>query len=180
VKIPILWSSDSTGADRLSNVNRKLVFQFHSLNLKTTYNTPSTYIMYSLRYKESITPEVIYVKITDRGKVVSVIKHQNMKICRGRGDKYPFILWISTRMWVVGFMVHRLTPGRHWLRGWVGPRAGLEVVAKRSYPCPFRESKCGRPTGCGVVLLHKLPRLFNLICTEWQNNFLWKFRENKV
>jgi hypothetical protein len=27
-------------------------------------------------------------------------------------------------------------PGTHWLRGWVGPRAGLDAVAKRKNPFP--------------------------------------------
>jgi hypothetical protein len=31
-------------------------------------------------------------------------------------------------------------PGTHWIGGWVGPRAGLDAVAKRRIPSPRRES----------------------------------------
>jgi len=35
----------------------------------------------------------------------------------------------------------RFTPGNHWIRDWVGPRTGLDAVAKRkTFRCPFRES----------------------------------------
>jgi hypothetical protein len=32
------------------------------------------------------------------------------------------------------------SPGTHWLLGWVGPRAVLEAVVKRTIPSPRRES----------------------------------------
>jgi len=31
-------------------------------------------------------------------------------------------------------------PCTHWIGGWVGPRVGLYVVAKKQNPCPCRES----------------------------------------
>jgi hypothetical protein len=31
-------------------------------------------------------------------------------------------------------------PGAHWIEGWVGPRAGLDVVVKRKIPSPCRDS----------------------------------------
>jgi hypothetical protein len=34
-------------------------------------------------------------------------------------------------------------PGTHWIGGWVGPRAGLDMVSKRPSPC--RESNPDRP-----------------------------------
>jgi len=34
--------------------------------------------------------------------------------------------------------------GTHWLRGWMGPTAGLNAVRKRKSPCPCRESNPGR------------------------------------
>jgi hypothetical protein len=41
----------------------------------------------------------------------------------------------------------RFTPGTHSIRGWVGPRAGIDAVAKRkiSHHCPRRELNSGRP-----------------------------------
>jgi hypothetical protein len=32
-------------------------------------------------------------------------------------------------------------PGTHWIRGWVGPRADLDVVAKRKIPITFPTGK---------------------------------------
>jgi len=32
------------------------------------------------------------------------------------------------------------TSGAHWIEGWVGPRAGLDVVVKRKIPRPCRDS----------------------------------------
>jgi hypothetical protein len=31
-------------------------------------------------------------------------------------------------------------PGTHWIRGWVGPRAGPDTVVKRKIPSPCRDS----------------------------------------
>jgi hypothetical protein len=31
-------------------------------------------------------------------------------------------------------------PGTHWIGGWVGPRAVLDVVVKRKIPSPYQES----------------------------------------
>jgi len=33
----------------------------------------------------------------------------------------------------------------NWIGGWMGPRAELDVVAKRKNPCPYRESNTGCP-----------------------------------
>jgi len=35
----------------------------------------------------------------------------------------------------------------------VGSRAGLDVVAKRIDPCPFRECKSGGPSSSPVIIL---------------------------
>jgi hypothetical protein len=48
--------------------------------------------------------------------------------------------------WVVSFTLPAALPFREWspvircIGGWVGPRAGLDVVAKRKIPSPRRES----------------------------------------
>jgi hypothetical protein len=36
------------------------------------------------------------------------------------------------------FTSRERAPGTHWIEGWVGPRAGLEVVVKRKIPSPFK------------------------------------------
>jgi hypothetical protein len=51
-----------------------------------------------MEYEDSVSPGVIYVIITDINEAVLVIKHQNVKIHWGRGDKHPFILCISSGM----------------------------------------------------------------------------------
>jgi hypothetical protein len=39
------------------------------------------------------------------------------------------------------FTLKERAPGTHWIGGWVGPRAVLDVVVKRKIPSPHRESK---------------------------------------
>jgi hypothetical protein len=44
----------------------------------------------------------------------------------------------------------RFTPGEritdtHWIGGWMGPRASLYAVEKRTISCPLRKSNPGRP-----------------------------------
>jgi hypothetical protein len=60
-------------------------------------------------------------------------KHHAMKKYRGSGGKALYTLNLST---VVSFMFEPLyTQGKssyiHWIGGWVDPRAGLNVVAKK-------------------------------------------------
>jgi hypothetical protein len=43
------------------------------------------------------------------------------------------------------FTLRELGPGTHWIGGWVGPRAGLDVVVKRKIPSLRRESKPRTP-----------------------------------
>jgi hypothetical protein len=50
-------------------------------------------------------------------------------------------------------------PGNHWIGGWAGPRAGLDVVAKRKIPSPYRKSNSGTSARSLVTVLTELPRL---------------------
>jgi hypothetical protein len=36
------------------------------------------------------------------------------------------------------FTPRERAPGTHWKGGWVVPRAGLDVMVKRKFPCPCR------------------------------------------
>jgi hypothetical protein len=62
------------------------------------------------------------------------------------------ILNLGTRWgWVVSIMPWpqftpgERTPGTHWTRGWVGPRAGLDAEARGKILCLCRGSNPGRP-----------------------------------
>lgn len=49
----------------------------------------------------------------------------------------PCILNLGTRRkWVVGYALRLFYAGVHWVGGWVGPRADLDVVAKTEIPAP--------------------------------------------
>jgi len=37
------------------------------------------------------------------------------------------------------------SPTTHWIGGWMGPRAGLDMVSKRKIPSPHWESNPNRP-----------------------------------
>jgi hypothetical protein len=73
-------------------------------------------------------------------------KHYAMKTYCGSGGIAPRILNLDTRWrWVVNFTPRALYPqGKdpgttNWIRGWVGPRAVLDTVAKRKIPSPRQE-----------------------------------------
>jgi hypothetical protein len=38
------------------------------------------------------------------------------------------------------FTSRERAPGTHWLGGWVGPRASLDMVSKTKIPNPYQES----------------------------------------
>jgi hypothetical protein len=44
-------------------------------------------------------------------------------------------------------------PSTHWIGGWVGPRAGLDMVLKRKIPSPHQESNPDHPA-CSQSLYH--------------------------
>jgi hypothetical protein len=43
------------------------------------------------------------------------------------------------------FTLGEISPGTHWIGGWVGPRAVLDAVVKRKIPNPRRESNPKTP-----------------------------------
>jgi hypothetical protein len=68
-----------------------------------------------------------------------------MKAYRGSGGIVPYILDLGTRWREWSASRHgRFTPregdsGTNWIGGWVGPRAGLDAVAKRKILNPSRD-----------------------------------------
>jgi hypothetical protein len=46
--------------------------------------------------------------------------------------------WSASRSY--HFIPRERAPGTHWIGGWLGPRAGLDVVVRRKVPSPYRES----------------------------------------
>jgi hypothetical protein len=55
------------------------------------------------------------------------------------------------------------TASSHWMRGWVGPRTGLDVVAKKENPCSCREWNPGRPASSSVTILTEIITTFIII-----------------
>jgi hypothetical protein len=43
------------------------------------------------------------------------------------------------------FTTRESTPGTHWIGGWVGPRAILDMMVKRKFPAPHQESNPRMP-----------------------------------
>jgi hypothetical protein len=48
-------------------------------------------------------------------------------------DVYIFLTWALVGGDRSASCSDRFTPGTHWIRGWVGPRAGLDDVEKRIF-----------------------------------------------
>jgi hypothetical protein len=77
---------------------------------------------------------------------VLLTKHHSMKAYWGSGGIAPCILDLGTRWrWVISFTFGPLYPRErypctHWIGDWVGPRAGLDEVMKRTIPSPCRDS----------------------------------------
>jgi hypothetical protein len=74
-----------------------------------------------------------------------------MKTYLGNRGITPRILDLGTRWrWVVSFTAGRFiprekAPGTHWIGGWVGLRAVLDVVVNRKIPSPRRELNSRTP-----------------------------------
>jgi hypothetical protein len=78
-------------------------------------------------------------------------KHHPMKTYSGSGGIAPRILtsaldggeWSASRPG--RFTPRGITARTHWVWGWVGPRAGMDMVSKTEIPSPRRESKPDHP-----------------------------------
>jgi hypothetical protein len=59
------------------------------------------------------------------------------------------------------FTPRERNPSTPWIRHWVGPRVGLDVVVKRKkfFPCPCLELKLGHQAHGLVTILTDLPWL---------------------
>jgi hypothetical protein len=66
---------------------------------------------------------------------------------------------VNGQLHATATLLSGMCPDIHWIGGRVGPRAGLNAVAKKENPSPCRESNIGRRT-CGlVIVLTELPGL---------------------
>jgi hypothetical protein len=89
-----------------------------------------------------------------KGKAVPL---HAMEALGGRGDSYSFMTsaldggeWSASRPGRA-FTPGERTPGTHWTRGWVSPRAGLDTETRGKILCPRRESNPDRPVVQPVV-----------------------------
>jgi hypothetical protein len=89
--------------------------------------------------------------------------HSAMNTYGGSGGITPRILGLGARWRCPGrFTSGEGTPNIHWIWGWVGLRAGVDVVAKRQIPSRCRESNPARlarslvaiPTELSQLLFH--------------------------
>jgi hypothetical protein len=51
------------------------------------------------------------------------------------------------------FIPRERAPGTHWIGGWVGPRAGLDMVVRRKSPSPYQGSNplIMQPVALGLI-----------------------------
>jgi hypothetical protein len=82
-------------------------------------------------------------------------KHHAVKTYLVSGCIVPHILdlgaeWSPSRPDPFSPMV--TSPRTHWIGGFVGPKDGLDAVAKRINPCPCRELKESRDSSVGIAL----------------------------
>jgi hypothetical protein len=61
-------------------------------------------------------------------------------------------------------------PGTRWIGGWVGPRAGLDMMSKRKIPSPHRDSNLDNPIFQPVVSRYTdwaVPALVWTLVDKW-------------
>jgi hypothetical protein len=99
---------------------------------------------------------------------VEVLPHPFLNFALDGGE------WPSSRPG--HFTPRERAAGRHWIGGWLRPRAGLDAVAKRMNLCSSRESKPGRLAHSAVTILTELSRLLVLTFTTLQFPSLPSFK----
>jgi hypothetical protein len=70
-------------------------------------------------------------------------KHHAMKTYGGVTSALDGGEWSASRP--NRFNPRERAPSTHWIRGWMGPRAGLDIVSRRKIPGPRRESNPDHP-----------------------------------
>jgi hypothetical protein len=98
--------------------------------------------------KGEVIPVLSYVPCHE--DICSLIKNHIMKMYWEVEGTAPWILNLGTRRWASCFTSWPLYPWEgasttHWIGGWMGPRAGLDAVAKRKNPYPCQESNPSCP-----------------------------------
>jgi hypothetical protein len=87
-------------------------------------------------------------------------------------SKHSFASTLIRSEWTASrpdrFTPREWVPGTQWIGGWVGPRAGLDVVSKIKIPSPRRDSKPNHP-----IILPLVSRY-----TDWAINP--RYKENVI
>jgi hypothetical protein len=118
-------------------------------------------------------------------------EHHAMQTYWGIGDKLQAFFDLGTRWgWVVSFTPRLFyprerAPGTHWIGGWVGPRAGPDMVLKWKTPSPCRESDPNHPIVQPVdsrygfeVISTWMWNLWQGFCKGWQSLSLVIFQHS--
>jgi hypothetical protein len=64
---------------------------------------------------------------------------------------------IAPRSLDLGIRWRERAPGTHWIRGWVGPSAGLDTVVKEKFPAPGETRTSDHPAHSSALFHLALP-----------------------
>jgi hypothetical protein len=136
LKIPEMWHHARSTCPQMSQ--KMWIFTITLLNTVTWIAQATNQCHHSESGYVSIKQNVLWV-MKVKGKTVPV---HVMKTYRVRRHMEPLILNHSTKQrWVVNFApwlfrLRERTSNTHWIRGWMGTRASLDVLEKRKISCP--------------------------------------------
>jgi hypothetical protein len=116
---------------------------------------------------------VIFLKLYSEVKAVPAICHGGTRGGR-RYSSFSYLTLALDGGWVVSVKPRpRFTPfGTHWIRGWAGPRAGLDAGARRSQIilCPSEvRSDYSSKKGC----LHRCINKFSTYLSHYWTYLSW-------
>ena len=94
--------------------------------------------------------KIVQYRRKRKGTNGNVFPVHAIKAYRRSGGLAPLIFNLGTKWrWLVNFhapaaLLPGIIPGSHWVGGWTGPTAGLDVSEKRKISYAFRDFNCGR------------------------------------